>query len=96
MCSCHVVLFGQDIRGEPSSAMIEYLFGFLHQEPEIGLARTLIDFIKADETPPELIKESLETLTMFDEKQAKAIAVVNGIKKPGHFQFCIFISLCGK
>ena len=78
--------------------MIEYKFGFLHQEPEIGLARTLIDFIKADETPPELIKESLETLTMFDEKQAKAIAVVNGIKKPGHFQFNIFacISLCGK
>ena len=44
-----------------------------------------MDFIKADETPPEVIKESLEDLTMFDEKQAKAIAVVNGIKKPGHF-----------
>ena len=44
-----------------------------------------MDFIKADETPPEVIKESLEDLTMFDEKQAKAIAVANGIKKPGHF-----------
>ena len=73
-----------------------YLFSY--QEPAIGLARKLLDFIKADEKPPEVIKESLEALKLFDEKQAKAIAVVNGIKKPGHFQFHSFacMNLCVK
>ena len=55
-----------------------------HQEPEIGIARRLIEFIKSEEIPPDDITESLEALTMFNEKQAKAVAVVNGIKKPGH------------
>ena len=55
-----------------------------HQEPEIGIARRLIEFIKSEEIPPGDITESLESLTMFNEKQAKAVAVVNGIKKPGH------------
>ena len=49
------------------------------------MARKLLEFIRADETPPEVIKESLESLTMFDEKQAKTIAAVNGIKKTDHY-----------
>ena len=49
------------------------------------MARKLIEFIKAGETPPDVIKESLESLTMFNEKQAKAVAIVNGIKKPDHY-----------
>ena len=49
------------------------------------MARKLLEFIRADETPPDVIKEALESLTMFDEKQAKTIAAVNGIKKTDHY-----------
>ena len=63
-----------------------FLFCWLfNQEPEIGLARKLVEFIQAGETPPDIIRQSLESLTMFNEKQAKAVAAVNGIKKTNHY-----------
>jgi len=55
------------------------------EEPEIGLARKLLEFIQAGETPPDIIRQSLESLTMFNKKQAKAVAAVNGIKKTNHY-----------